>query len=85
MSSLYATQLSDDVPAAARESLGAAAQLGPDVAQAAREAFVYGMSRASIVVALVAAFGAFIAWRYLPARAAQQPAPAGEPALSPSR
>ena len=38
------------------------------VADAAREAFVHAMSRASIVVALVAALGAFIAWRYLPAR-----------------
>jgi EmrB/QacA subfamily drug resistance transporter len=81
MSSLYATQLSgslpDDVPApfaaAARESLGAAVQLsggpGAGVADAAREAFVHAMSRASIVTALVAALGAFVAWRCLPARA----------------
>jgi hypothetical protein len=54
MSSLYSAH--------AGESLGAAA--GP-----AREAFVYAMSRASIVVALVAALGAVIAWRHLPARA----------------
>jgi uncharacterized membrane protein YozB (DUF420 family) len=47
-SSLYATQLSDGIPA--------------------REAFVHAMSRASIVVAIVAALGALIAWRYLPAR-----------------
>ena len=76
MSSLYATQLSDalpdDVPApvaaAARESLGAAVQAGSArVADAAREAFVHAMSRASIVVAVVAALGALIAWRYLPA------------------
>ncbi len=74
MSSLYATQLSgalpDDAPAhvaaAARESLGAGVALGPDVADAAREAFVQAMSAASIVVALVAALGALIAWRYLP-------------------
>jgi hypothetical protein len=33
------------------------------------------MSRASIVVALVAALGAFIAWRYLPARGAVQHGP----------
>jgi EmrB/QacA subfamily drug resistance transporter len=80
MSSLYATQLADALPAgvpapvaeAARESLGAGVQLGPDVAEAAREAFVHAMSGASIVVALVAAFGAFIAWRYLPARAADR-------------
>jgi Na+/melibiose symporter-like transporter len=81
MSSLYASQLSgelpDDVPApiaaAARESVGAAVQasgLRPEIADAAREAFVHAMSRASIVAALVAALGAFVAWRYLPARAA---------------
>ena len=82
MSSLYATQLSDrlpdDVPArvaaAARESLGAAVQVSGrlDIADAAREAFVHAMSRASIVAALVAALGAFIAWRYLPARGVEQ-------------
>jgi EmrB/QacA subfamily drug resistance transporter len=81
MSSLYATQLSDrlpdDVPAplaaAAGESLGAGVQVsgtgGAEIADAAREAFVHAMSRASLVVACVAALGAFIAWRYLPARA----------------
>ena len=42
----------------------------------AREAFVHAMSRASIVVAVVAALGAVIAWRYLPARApGRSPAP----------
>ena len=80
MSSLYATQLSDGLPgdlpapvaAAARESLGAAVQVGgPEIAEAAREAFVHAMSRASIVVALAAALGAVIAWRYLPARGAE--------------
>jgi predicted MFS family arabinose efflux permease len=35
---------------------------------AAQEAFVHAMSRASIVVALVAALGALVAWRWLPAR-----------------
>jgi EmrB/QacA subfamily drug resistance transporter len=45
-------------------SLGAAVGTG-----AAREAFVHAMSRASIVLALVAAFGAVAAWRWLPARA----------------
>jgi MFS family permease len=70
MSSLYAAELSDTVPSAARESLGAAAQMGPDVANAAREAFVHAMSGASVVVAVVAALGAVIAWRYLPARVA---------------
>jgi hypothetical protein len=33
---------------------------------AAREAFVHAMSRATIVTALVAALGAFIVWRCLP-------------------
>jgi MFS family permease len=70
MSSLYAAQLSDSVPAAARESLGAAAQMGPEVANAARDAFVHAMSGASVVVAIFAALGAVIAWRYLPARIA---------------
>ena len=91
-SSLYATQLSerlsDDVPApvaaAARQSLGAGVQvtgsLGADVADAAREAFVHAMSRASIVAALVAALGAFIAWRYLPAREVQRRREADAPA-----
>jgi hypothetical protein len=76
MSSLYATQLADGlrdgvpapVVAAARESLGAAVQDGAAVADPAREAFVRAMSEASIVVAVVAAFGALIAWRHLPAR-----------------
>ena len=81
MSSFYASQLSDrlpdDVPArvaaAARESLGAAVQVsGADVADAAREAFVHAMSRASIAAALVAALGAVIAWRHLPAREADR-------------
>lgn len=77
MSSLYANQVADGLPdavpapvaAAARESLGAAVQLAgdTDVANVAREAFVHAMSRASIVVAVVAACGAAVAWRYLPA------------------
>ena len=37
---------------------------------AAREDFVDAMATASIVVALVAALGALVAWRFLPARAA---------------
>lgn len=41
---------------------------------AAREAFVAAMSRASIVVAVVAALGAIVAWRYLPARDVEAPA-----------
>ncbi len=76
MSSLYAAQLAAGVPdgvpapvlAAARESLGAAIQAGTAVADPARDAFVHAMSWASALVALVAAFGALIAWRHLPAR-----------------
>jgi len=76
MSSLYAAQLAAGVPdgvpapvlAAARESLGAAIQAGTAVADPARDAFVHAMSWASALVALVAALGALIAWRYLPAR-----------------
>lgn len=79
MSSLYATQITDRLPrdlprplaAAAHESLGAAVRLtapgSTDIASVAREAFVHALSRASIVVALAAALGAAIAWRYLPA------------------
>jgi EmrB/QacA subfamily drug resistance transporter len=52
MSSLYATQLSEGLPAS--------------------EAFVHAMSRASIVAALAAAIGAYIAWRHLPARGGAQ-------------
>jgi EmrB/QacA subfamily drug resistance transporter len=74
MSSLYAVRLPADAPAAARESVGAAVEAGGAVAAAAREAFVHAMSVASIVVALVAALGAFIAWRYLPARPSEEPA-----------
>ena len=66
-SSLYAMQL-PDVSAPARESVGAAVQAGADVGEVAREAFVQAMSTASVVVALVAALGAVLAWRYLPAR-----------------
>jgi EmrB/QacA subfamily drug resistance transporter len=43
---------------------------------AAREAFVHAMSRASIVVAVVAALGALIAWRSLPARGRERVAAA---------
>ena len=79
MSSLYASRLPADVPAAAQESLGAAVEAGDAVADAAREAFVHAMSRASIVVAVVAAFGAVIAWRALPARAVAEEEPSHEP------
>jgi len=41
---------------------------GPALVEAAREAFVAAMSRASIITAGVAAIGALVAWRFLPAR-----------------
>jgi MFS family permease len=84
VSSLYTNQL--ELPAnvappvadAARGSLGAAVQLGDQlgagVADAARDAFTHAMSRGSIVVACVAALGALVAWRYLPAHS---PEPTG--------
>ena len=42
---------------------------GVALADAAREAFVYAMSRAALVTAAIALVGAFVAWRFLPARA----------------
>jgi hypothetical protein len=59
--------------------------MAPDVANAAREAFVHAMSGASVVVAIVAALGAVIAWRYLPARVASEQSnvqPAPDPMLA---
>jgi hypothetical protein len=96
MSSLYAAKLSATLPSsvpsaaaeAARESLAAGTQMGPDIASAAREAFVHALAGASVLLAIVAALGAIIAWRYLPARASaergnvQLPAP---PASSSAR
>jgi EmrB/QacA subfamily drug resistance transporter len=75
MSSLYSTQVAKALPdalpasvvAAARDSLGAAVQIGA-VADPAREAFVHAMSRASMLAGLAALLGAIVAWRYLPAR-----------------
>ena len=67
MSSLYLARMPDDVPAPARESLGAAVHVSAGVADVAREAFVHAMSGASLVAALAAALGAVIAWRHLPA------------------
>ena len=79
MSSLYGARLPDDVPAAARESVGAGVEAGGAIADAAREAFVHAMARASIVAALVAVLGAVLAWRFLPAREVDRPV--AEPAL----
>jgi EmrB/QacA subfamily drug resistance transporter len=85
LSSLYATNLDAKLPAnvptrvrdAADQSVGAALQVsaqlgraGAPLAAAARESFVYAMSRASLVAAAVALVGAVLAWRFLPARAA---------------
>jgi EmrB/QacA subfamily drug resistance transporter len=85
LSSLYGTHLNAQLPAtvpasvrdAADQSVGAALQVsaqlgkvGAPLADAAREAFVYAMTRASLVTAGVALLGALLAWRFLPARAA---------------
>jgi EmrB/QacA subfamily drug resistance transporter len=86
LSSLYASNLNSKLPAnvptqvrdAADQSVGAALQVsaqlgrvGAPLADAARESFVYAMSRASLVTAAVAVVGALLAWRFLPARAAE--------------
>src|SRR5436190_791675 len=86
LSSLYATNLNAKLPAnvptqvrdAANQSVGAALQVsaqlgrvGAPLAAAARESFVSAMSRASLVTAAVALVGALLAWRFLPARAAE--------------
>jgi EmrB/QacA subfamily drug resistance transporter len=85
LSSLYSANLDAKLPAnapapvreAAEQSVGAALQVssqvgrfGAPLADAARESFVYAMSRASLVTAAVALLGALLAWRFLPARAA---------------
>src|SRR4051812_15836197 len=86
LSSLYSSNLNSKLPAnvpsqvrdAADQSVGAALQVsaqlgraGAPLAHAARESFVYAMSRASLVTAAVAALGALLAWRFLPARAVE--------------
>src|SRR4051794_24739706 len=86
VSSIYrhhlAGTLPADVPAsvaaAAHDSLGAALQAtaplgagGAQIAAAAGDAFVAAMSRASMVVACVAVVSAAVAWRSLPALAAE--------------
>jgi EmrB/QacA subfamily drug resistance transporter len=86
LSSLYSSNLDAKLPAnvpsqvrdAADQSVGAALQVsaqlgrvGAPLADAARESFVYAMSRASLVTAAVALVGALLAWRFLPARAAE--------------
>ncbi len=86
LSSLYSANLDRRLPAAvpgpvrdaADQSVGAALQVsaqlgrvGAPLADAAREAFVDAMSRASLVTAGVALLGAVLAWRFLPERAAE--------------
>jgi EmrB/QacA subfamily drug resistance transporter len=87
LSSLYDGRLVDRVgeqvpePAlhSAKDSVGSALavadQIGGEpgnaLATAAREAFVHGLTRASIVTAAFAAIGALVALRWLPARAPQ--------------
>jgi hypothetical protein len=66
-------------PLAARESLAGALSVShqvasSDLAAAAREAFVQGASEGLLVAIAAAAIGALLALRYLPARAAAQPA-----------
>ena len=84
MTSIYGSRFLDQVPAglparardAADNSVGAALAVsgqlghaGTGLAEVAREAFVYAMSRASLVTAGIAVLGALVAWRFLPAPA----------------
>ena len=82
MSSLYAAQRSP-APAAAATRSAPPSQAGGAVADAAREAFVHAMSTASISSRVVAALGALIAWRHLPATepTAEQQRPVQRPVL----
>jgi MFS family permease len=87
VASIYRRHLAGGLPpglpaeaaATAHDSLGAALQVstqigpsGSQLAGTARAAFVEAMSRASVVTAGIAALGALVAWRYLPARAAAE-------------
>jgi hypothetical protein len=85
MSSLYGARLGDNLHGAlpdpaldtAKDSMGAAIAVGNQVGgtdgariiDAARDAFVHAMSRASLVTAAFAVVGAIVALRWLPARA----------------
>jgi EmrB/QacA subfamily drug resistance transporter len=99
VSSLYGSRVDDALPAAvpgplaaaARESVGAAVQVasgaaGP-IADVAREAFVHAMAWGTTVVAVMAAVGAVVAWRFLPAPVdGYDPAPeTAETSRTPSR
>ena len=50
-----------------------AGDLGPGLPAGARAGFVDAMAHASVVVAIVAALGAALAWRGLPAAAGLEP------------
>jgi EmrB/QacA subfamily drug resistance transporter len=98
--STYAHRIGDAIPTlphnasdAARSSLGGALTVaqhlaGPTanhVADAAREAFVAGVSKGLLVAIIASAIGALLALRYVPARAAQaKPAPAPDHAVAAS-
>jgi hypothetical protein len=95
-SSTYAHQVTTSISAlphdaseTARSSLAGALTVaqhiggptGSHVADAAREAFIQGVSKGLLVAIVAAAAGALVALRYLPARTAQtEPAP--EPAIA---
>jgi EmrB/QacA subfamily drug resistance transporter len=76
VTALRALGLPDDVAARAEESLGAALAVaselpggaGMGVADAARSAFVDGLSAGSLVAAGVVGFGSLLAFAFLPAR-----------------
>jgi predicted MFS family arabinose efflux permease len=69
LSSGYRGHLGAGVPSGARDSLGAALQVGgPHLVDHARHAFVAGMSTASLVAAAVAFAGAVVAFVALPKR-----------------
>lgn len=98
LSSLYGDRLVEragtTVPPSAVEAaqdsagsaLAVAEQLGGEpgsaLAAAARDAFIHGFTRASLVAAAFAVLGALVAWRWLPARAVE-PSPALEASPEP--
>jgi hypothetical protein len=97
-SSTYAHQvatsvstLPHDASDTARSSLGGALTVaqqiggptGSHVADAAREAFIHGVSQGLLVAIIAAASGALLALRYLPARNTEaEPAPEGAIAVA---
>jgi EmrB/QacA subfamily drug resistance transporter len=97
-SSTYAHRVTDAITTmphsasdTARSSLGGALTVAQQIggptanhlADAAREAFIAGVSKGLLVAIIAAAIGALVALRYLPARAdASKPAPAVETAVA---